>query len=138
MGSYLAHWLKIGKRPGAKLPKIFFVNWFRRSSEGKFLWPGFGDNCRVLKWIFERATGTGKAVETPIGHVPMPGAIDVSGLSISHDALHELTRVDVEGWLKEVEGVKDHFEKLGDKLPHELRDEMHSLEKRLMKLHAVL
>ncbi len=138
MGDYLGHWIKMGKRPGAKLPKIFFVNWFRRSAEGKFLWPGFGDNCRVLKWIFERVTGTGKAVETPIGHVPMPGAIDTSGLTISHDTMHELTRVDVEGWLKEVEDVKSHYEKLGEHLPHELREEMHSLEKRLVKLHAVL
>ncbi|HEY8240656.1 MAG TPA: phosphoenolpyruvate carboxykinase domain-containing protein, partial [Kiritimatiellia bacterium] len=134
----LNHWLKIGKTSGAKLPKIFFVNWFRRSAEGKFLWPGFGDNCRVLKWIFERVEGSGKSVESPIGRLPTTDAIDTSGLTISKETMQELLRVDADGWAQEVEGVKAHFAKLGERLPHELQDELASLEKRLANQHAVL
>jgi phosphoenolpyruvate carboxykinase (GTP) len=139
IGDYFAHWLSMGaKTDPARLPKIFFVNWFRKSADGRFLWPGFGENGRVLKWIFERVEGRGKAVESPIGNLPAPGAIDVHGLPISHDDMHELTRLDVPGWLTELEGIKTHYEKLGERVPAALRHELHDLEKRLVKLHSVL
>ena len=139
IGDYFAHWLKMGKKTSAdKLPKIFYVNWFRKSAEGKYLWPGFGENSRVLKWVFERVTGTGKAIESAIGLMPTPGAIDVSGLNISHDQMHELLRLDVNGWMTELNGIKEHYAKLGDRVPKELKDQLHELEKRLVKLHATL
>jgi phosphoenolpyruvate carboxykinase (GTP) len=138
MGDYFAHWLKMGRRPGAKLPKIFFVNWFRKGADGAFLWPGFGENSRVLKWIFERVEGTGKAVESPIGFLPTAGAIDTHGLDLGHEQLHELLHLDVNGWLTEIEGIKTHYARFGNRLPKELQDELHALEKRLVKLHAVL
>src|SRR6185436_15277260 len=102
MGDYFAHWLATGaKADGAKLPRIFYVNWFRKGDDGKFLWPGYGENSRVLKWVFERVTGAGKAVDTPIGRLPAVDALDLSGLSIADGALRELLKVDVEGWSKE-------------------------------------
>ncbi len=132
IGDYFAHWLKMGaKTTKDKLPKIFYVNWFRKSPEGKFLWPGFGDNARVLKWIFERVEGKGKAVESPIGHVPAPGALDTSGLNISDADMTELLRVDKAGWLQELAGIKEHYAKLGDHVPQALKDELATLEKRL-------
>src|SRR2546426_1824493 len=132
MGDYFAHWLKIGATadPG-KLPRIFYVNWFRKGSDGRFLWPGYGDNSRVLKWISERVTGTGKAVETPIGRLPAPGALDLSGLKLSDDSVRELLRVDVEGWIAELPLVKKHFEKFGSRMPQGLKDELTALEQRL-------
>jgi phosphoenolpyruvate carboxykinase (GTP) len=139
IGDYFAHWLKIGRQTSStRLPRIFFVNWFRKDAQGKFLWPGFGENARVLKWIFERIEGTAKAVETAIGFLPTPHDIDTHGLEISHDQMHELLRLDVKGWLAETDSVKSHFEKLGDRVPRELKEELHGLEKRLMKLEAVL
>ncbi len=131
MGDYFAHWLKFGATSGAKLPGIYYVNWFRKSAEGKFLWPGYGENSRVLKWIFERVTGTGQAVETPIGRLPAPGALDLSGLTVPEAALSELLRVDVDGWLAEVPLMKQHFEKFGARLPSGLREELGALEQRL-------
>jgi phosphoenolpyruvate carboxykinase (GTP) len=97
------------------------------------LWPGYGENSRVLKWICERIEGTGKAVETPIGYVPTPGAIDTSGLNISDADMTELLKVDTNDWLKEVESIKKHYSQFGDRLPHGLRDELAALEKRLLK-----
>ena len=134
MGDYFAHWLKMGKNtaPG-KLPKIFYVNWFRKTPEGKWLWPGYGENSRVLKWIFERIEGTGKAVETPIGYVPAPGAIDTSGLNVSDADMTELLKVDTNDWLKEVESIKKHYSQFGDRLPQGLKDELAALEQRLLK-----
>ena len=132
MGDYFAHWLAMGaKADAAKLPRIYYVNWFRKSAEGKFLWPGYGENSRVLKWIFERVTGTGKAVDTPIGRVPAQGALDLSGLSIPEASLDELLRVDVDGWAAEVPGLKEHFHKFGPRLPQGLRDELAAMEQRL-------
>jgi phosphoenolpyruvate carboxykinase (GTP) len=132
MGDYLAHWVKIGtKSTFDKLPKLFYVNWFRKDDDGKWLWPGYGDNSRVLKWIFERVSGEGKAVETPIGFLPTRDAIDTTGLSISTEGMHELLNVDADEWLKEVTSIKEHYTKLGERLPKELHDELAALEKRL-------
>jgi phosphoenolpyruvate carboxykinase (GTP) len=132
MGDYLAHWIKIGQKSSQdKLPKIFYVNWFRKSDDGKWLWPGYGENSRVLKWIFERTEGTAKAVETPIGYLPMPDAIDTAGLSVAAGDMAELLKVDVKEWKKELEGIKDHYKKFGSRLPQALSDELNGLEKRL-------
>lgn len=132
MGDYLAHWLKIGRKTSpANLPKIFYVNWFRKSAAGKWLWPGYGENSRVLKWIYERVAGTGPAVETPIGCLPHPSAIETNGLDIPAEDLGELLRVDREGWLKEIPDIRVHYAKIGDHLPEELRIELANLERRL-------
>src|SRR5262245_14363540 len=132
MGDYFAHWLAIGAKADAdRLPGIFYVNWFRKGDDGHFLWPGYGDNSRVLKWIFERVTGTGKAVETPIGRLPAPGALDVAGLSISERDVGELLRVDVEAWIEELPTMRAHYEKFGSRLPQELMQELNALEQRL-------
>jgi phosphoenolpyruvate carboxykinase (GTP) len=134
MGDYFTHWLEMGKKTDAnKLPRIFYVNWFRKTSDGKWLWPGYGENSRVLKWIFDRIEGTGKAVETPIGYVPAPGAIDTSGLNVSDADMTELLKVDTNDWLKEVESIKKHYSQFGDRLPQGLKDELAALEKRLLK-----
>jgi phosphoenolpyruvate carboxykinase (GTP) len=132
MGDYLAHWLDIGTKTGAdKLPSIFYVNWFRKDADGKFLWPGFGDNSRVIRWIFERVSGGGEAVESPIGWVPADGAIDTEGLDISAEDLAEVLTVDTEEWRAEVPDIEAHLDTFGDRLPDALRDELQALEKRL-------
>jgi len=131
MGDYFAHWLKMGERGGAKMPKIFYVNWFRKNGDGKFMWPGYAENSRVLKWIFERCDGKADAVDTPIGKVPAEGAIDVSGVKVSPADMKELTSVDKEGWKAEIPRIKEHFAIFGSKLPKALNDELASLEKRL-------
>ena len=134
MGDYFAHWLKIGKQadPG-KLPKIFYVNWFRKDSDGRFLWPGFGENSRVLKWVFERVDDQAGHVETPLGRMPTAEAIDTSGLDLSQEALDQLLKVEVEGWLNEIPGIEEHYAKFGDRLPQELREELNQLKERLQK-----
>ena len=131
MGDYFAHWLKIGETGGDKLPKIFYVNWFRKSPEGKFLWPGFAENSRVLKWIFERCNGTADAVDTPIGKLPAEGTLDTKGLDMDADDLKGLLHVDAEGWKAELPSIKEHFATFGDKLPKGLQEELDALEKRL-------
>ena len=132
MGDYFAHWLRVGDEADpAKLPRIFYVNWFRKGADGKFLWPGYGENSRVLKWIFERVTGTGKAVDTPIGRLPATSALDVQGLGISNERMAELLAVDLAGWSDELPLVRKHFEAFGDRLPKGLSDELTALEKRL-------
>jgi len=131
MGDYFAHWLRIGSRPGARLPKIFYVNWFRQDAKGNFHWPGYGENSRVLKWVFERCNGTAKAVDTPIGRLPQPADLDVRGLDISAADLAKLLSVDVDGWLAEVPLIREHFSRFGSHLPQGLRDEVDSLEQRL-------
>jgi phosphoenolpyruvate carboxykinase (GTP) len=134
MGDYFAHWLEMGRKSDSgKLPRIFYVNWFRKTPDGRWLWPGYGENSRVLKWIFERIAGTGKAVETPIGYVPAPGAIDTTGLNVSDEDMTELLKVDTDDWLKEVESIKEHYRQFGDRLPQALRDELAALEKRLSR-----
>jgi len=132
MGDYFAHWLEVGASAKAEnLPKIFLVNWFRRDEKGRFLWPGFGDNSRVLKWVFERVSGTGGAVETAIGFLPARGALDVAGLDMTEEDLEEILSVDVDGWRTAIPQVEEHYARFGDHLPAQLRDELASLEKRL-------
>jgi len=131
-GDYLNHWLEIGEKSDeTKLPKIYYVNWFRKDENGKFLWPGFGDNSRVLKWIIERIAGTGKAVETPIGYLPTSDAIDVDGLDVSAADMEVLLKVDKAAWLKEVASIKEGYKMYGDKLPAELKKQLELLEERL-------
>lgn len=132
MGDYLNHWLTIGEKTDPdKLPKIFYVNWFRKDKDGNWLWPGFGENSRVLKWIFERTSGKGKAVKTAIGYMPTPDAIDTEGLDVSQAAMEELLSVNKEEWLREVESIKEYYKTYGDRLPEELRKQLADLEKRL-------
>ena len=133
VGDYLQHWLDIGKATDAdKLPKIFYVNWFRKSEDGKWLWPGYGDNSRVLKWIVERCSGEGKAVETPIGYLPTVDAIDRTGLDSVTDAdMEELLTVNKDEWKAEAKSIRAHFESYGPKMPKELFAELDALEARL-------
>jgi phosphoenolpyruvate carboxykinase (GTP) len=134
---YFQHWLNIGKTADPeKLPKIFFVNWFRKDKDGNWLWPGFGENSRVLKWIFERVSGEGKAVETPIGYMPTPDAIDTTGLDISNSAMQELLKVDRDEWLCEVASIREYYASFGNKLPKELAHELDALEKRLREYNG--
>ncbi|MBS1257230.1 MAG: Phosphoenolpyruvate carboxykinase [GTP] [Candidatus Scalindua arabica] len=132
MGDYFKHWLDIGEKTDAdKLPKIFYVNWFRKNKDGKFLWPGFGENSRALKWVIERVCGEGKAEETPIGWIPTKDALYLDGLDISTEDLEELLKVDTEEWKKQIPLIREHLAKFGDKLPEGLQDEVDALEKRL-------
>jgi phosphoenolpyruvate carboxykinase (GTP) len=133
MGDYFGHWLSVGRTPGAKMPKIYFVNWFRKDEKGKFLWPGYGENSRVLKWIFERCNGTAGAVETPIGLLPRAEDLDVKGLDIGAGSLAKLLNVDVPGWLAEVPLINNFFDEIGDHLPPGMREEVIRLEQRLRK-----
>ena len=131
---YLKHWLDIGEKTTAdKLPKIYYVNWFRKDSNGKWLWPGFGENSRVLKWIVERVSGEGKAVKTPIGYMPAADAIDTKGLDVSEADMAELLKVNKDEWLKEVASIKEHYVKFGESLPKELSEQLAALEKRLQE-----
>jgi phosphoenolpyruvate carboxykinase (GTP) len=132
MGDYFAHWLRVGAAADPKkLPAIYYVNWFRKGPDGKFLWPGYGENGRVLKWIFERVNGTGRAVPSPIGNLPAPGAIDISGLRVPDADMSTLLKVDIEGWIAELPGIRTHLQKFGSKLPQGLTEELHALEHRL-------
>jgi phosphoenolpyruvate carboxykinase (GTP) len=135
MGDYFGHWVKIGKSAPdkTKLPKIFNVNWFRKGADGKFLWPGYGDNIRVLKWIFERAEGTAGAVETPIGLLPEQGSIDISGLSGVADKMDDILKVDKNEWLDECELIAEHQKIFDDRLPKEMSEEFEKLKLRLKK-----
>lgn len=132
MGDYLQHWLDMGTKTAAEnLPKIFYVNWFGKDENGQWLWPGFGENSRVLKWVFERTSGEGKAVETPIGYMPTMDAIDTEGLDISEENLKKLLSVDKEKWLEEVDSIKEYYKEYGEKLPKELANQLKALEERL-------
>src|SRR6195256_627107 len=133
MGDYFAHYLKIGSSRGAKLPKIYYVNWFRTDDNGKFLWPGYGENSRVLKWIFERCDGKVHAVDTPIGRLPEPADLDTKGLDLPAADIAELLGVDLEGWLAEIPSIRGHFAKFGSHLPEGLNREVDELEDRLRK-----
>ena len=131
-GDYFNHWITVGKEnDAAKLPRIFYVNWFRRDEDGGFLWPGFGENSRVLKWILERIDGRAEAVETPIGHVPAPGALDTDGLDMTEEDLTAALDVDVEEWKAEIPQITEWFEKFGDSLPAVLWTELDGLKARL-------
>jgi phosphoenolpyruvate carboxykinase (GTP) len=133
MGDYFSHWLKIGQRKSAVLPKIFYVNWFRQDDHGKYLWPGYGENSRVLKWVFERCDNATDAVDTPIGRLPGPGDLDMKGIDVPAASLEKLLSVDVAGWRAETPLIRQHFEKFGSRLPQGLRDEVAALEKRLQE-----
>lgn len=131
-GDYFNHWISVGKdNDAAKLPKIFYVNWFRRDDEGGFLWPGFGENSRVLKWVVERIEGQAAAVETPIGHVPAPGSLDTDGLDMTPHALAAALAVDTDEWKAELPQIQEWFEKFGDDLPAVLWTELDGLRSRL-------
>ena len=133
MGDYFAHWIEMGKKLGDKAPKIFNVNWFRLDDEGNFLWPGFGDNLRVVDWILDRVAGKVDAVETPIGYVPKPEDINLEGIEdkISFDTLKSILTVDKAQWTKEAEGIAEFYKQFGNKLPKELHDELEQLQARL-------
>jgi phosphoenolpyruvate carboxykinase (GTP) len=132
MGDYFKHWLEVGAQGDPeKLPKIFYVNWFRKDADGKWLWPGYGENSRVLEWVFERVNDRGDAVETSIGWTPAPGAIDIEGLDVSKEDMDELLRVDDGEWRAEVPLIREHFAKFGNHLPAELSVAVDDLERRL-------
>ena len=132
MGDYLGHWLDVGRATDpANLPRLFYVNWFRKDADGRWLWPGFGDNSRVLEWVFARTAGVGETVETPIGRLPLPGAIDISGLDVTEDDMAELLRVDDGDWRAEVPSIQEHFDQFGDHLPQALRDQLDALARRV-------
>jgi phosphoenolpyruvate carboxykinase (GTP) len=131
MADYFGHWLTMGDRFGKHAPRIFYVNWFRKSPEGKWLWPGFGDNSRVLKWMCERIDGTAGAVETPIGLMPKEGDLDLTGLAIPAADLKELFRVDTDAWKAEISDIERHFGQFGNRLPARLRKQLDDLRKRL-------
>ena len=132
MGDYFGHWLRVGAAGDpAKLPRFFYVNWFRRDSEGKFLWPGYGENSRVLAWVVERVSSRGEATETPIGFVPAPGAIDTVGLGVSDENMAKLLEVDTAEWREEVPLIREHLAQFGDRLPAALAEQVNELERRL-------
>jgi phosphoenolpyruvate carboxykinase (GTP) len=131
-GDYMKHWLDMGAATDAeKLPRLFWVNWFRKGDDGSFLWPGFGENTRVLKWVFERLEGTGAATDTAIGRVPTADALDLDGLDIDPEVVEQLLGVDSEAWRGEIPLIEEHYRSIGDRLPSELADELRELEKRL-------
>ena len=132
MADYWAHWLSFGDRMDeAKLPRVFYVNWFRKTADGSWLWPGFGENCRVLEWIFERCAGRGEPVETPIGYLPAPGAIDTEGLDIAEEDMIELLRVDRDEWRAELPSIVEYFAQYGDRLPPTISEQIEALRRRL-------
>ena len=128
MGDYFAHWLAMGEKLGDKAPKIFNVNWFRTDDEGNFIWPGFGDNMRVLNWIVDRCNGTADAVETAIGFVPKAEDIDLTDLDFDIETLKSILAVDKDVWAKEAAEIEEHYKKFGDKLPAELRNQLETLK----------
>ena len=131
MGDYFAHWIEVGKKEGAQLPRVFYVNWFRKDADGNFLWPGFGENSRVLEWVFRRCDGDAGAIETPIGLLPAEGEINTDGLEISDAAMAELLSVDVELVKQQLPQLRDHLATFGDKLPAEVGAQLEALETRL-------
>jgi phosphoenolpyruvate carboxykinase (GTP) len=134
MGDYFAHWIQIGRMTfPEKLPKIFYVNWFRKDENGKFMWPGYGDNIRVIKWILERIDGKGDYVETPIGILPAHGAIEISDLNLPEGTCDKLCEVDKAAWLEEVNEMREYYKIFGDKLPKQLSEELDKIEERLKK-----
>ncbi len=128
MGDYFRHWLEMGKKLGDKAPKIFNVNWFRTDDEGNFIWPGFGDNMRVLNWIIDRCEGKADAEETAIGYVPRPEDIDLTDLDLDIETLKSILKVDKDVWAKEAAEIEEHYKKFGDKLPAELRQQLENLK----------
>jgi phosphoenolpyruvate carboxykinase (GTP) len=132
MGDYFKHWFSFSDRFSEEtLPKIFYVNWFRKGADGRWLWPGFGENSRVLEWVFERVSGRGDALDTPIGYVPTPTAIDLDGLDVTLEDMTELLNVDAAEWRDEVPSIRQYYEQFGDHLPYELIQQVNDLEARL-------
>ncbi len=131
MADYWRHWLAMGEKGGANMPKVYYVNWFRKGNDGRFLWPGYGENIRVLKWVAERCRGDAAARSTPIGNLPTADALDTDGLDLPGADLEELLRVDLDGWLAEMPLIREHFDRFGKKLPAELALELAALEERL-------
>ncbi len=133
MADYFTYWLELGRRQDVKLPRVFYVNWFRKAQDGTFLWPGFGENSRVLAWIFRRCEGSADAIETAIGLVPPvgQGGIETAGLEVSAEAMGSLLEVDAEGWEQQLPQMREHFRGFGEKLPAELQAQLDALEKRL-------
>jgi len=132
MADYFKHWLQVGtKTEASKLPQIFFVNWFRRDEDGRFMWPGYGENSRVLKWVFERLNGTAEADKTAIGYLPNATSLDTSGMQINEADLQAITSVDVDGWREAVPQIRDHYAAFGDRLPNELATALDALENSL-------
>jgi phosphoenolpyruvate carboxykinase (GTP) len=131
MADYWSHWIKMGEREGAKLPRIFYVNWFRKNDAGKFIWPGFGENSRILKWVFERCEGTANAVETPIGNLPGLDDLDFSGLDLDEPSKANLLRADIDGWLQEIPSIFQYYEQFGEQLPEQLLAQASHLQKQL-------
>jgi phosphoenolpyruvate carboxykinase (GTP) len=140
MADYFRHWLEVGRAGGADesawgtMPRLFYVNWFRKDADGRFIWPGFGDNSRVLKWIFERCAGRSEARETPIGYVPTPEALDTSGLKLTDAEMEALLSVDPEEWEEELQDIDLHYTQFGDRLPEALRDELAELKRLFSKV----
>ncbi|MBQ6884823.1 MAG: phosphoenolpyruvate carboxykinase (GTP) [Clostridia bacterium] len=134
MGDYFAHWLEMGEKLGDKAPKIFNVNWFRTDDEGNFVWPGFGDNMRVLNWIIDRCEGKATATETAIGYIPQPEDIDLTDLDMDIETLKSILKVDKDVWTKEAEEIEEHYKKFGDKLPAQLREQLDNLKANLAKM----
>jgi len=134
MGDYFAHWLNLGASADqSNLPEIFFVNWFRRDEDGRFLWPGYGENSRVLKWVFERVAGTAEAHETAIGYLPTETDLDTDGLNVDAADMHTLLSVDAEGWSAAIPQIRGHFAKFGAALPDQLVIALDTLEANLAK-----
>ena len=130
MADYFQHWLDMGEKLGDKAPKIFNVNWFRTDDEGHFIWPGFGDNSRVLKWVIERIEGTADAVETPIGYVPTGESLDLTGLDMTPADVDAAVHVDPEEWKKELAGIEEWYARFGESLPEDLVAELQTLKER--------
>jgi phosphoenolpyruvate carboxykinase (GTP) len=132
MADYFTHWLKIGAQADpSKLPKIFYVNWFRKDERGNWLWPGYGDNSRVLQWVFERVAGRGEAIDTPIGYVPAPGAIDTAGLDVTREDVEKLLRVDGDEWAAEIPLIREYYASFGGRIPDELERAVDDLQRQL-------
>jgi len=131
MADYFGHWLELGRREGAQLPKVFMVNWFRKDDGGRFLWPGFGENSRVLAWVFERCDDEGGTEETPIGLVPAAGALETAGLDVSSEDMAKLLSVDADEWTAQLPQLKAHYAMFGERLPSDLREQLQALENRL-------
>jgi phosphoenolpyruvate carboxykinase (GTP) len=131
MADYFGHWLRLAGEHPNEMPRIFVVNWFRKDAHGRFLWPGYGENSRVLEWIFRRCDDEGEAVETPIGLVPAEGDIDLDGLEISADAMNELLTVDAALVRDQLPQLEEHLARFGDRLPEEIRTQLVALKERL-------
>ena len=131
MADYWQHWIDMGKRDGARLPKIFYVNWFRKNEQGGFIWPGFGENSRVLEWIFKRCDDAIEAVETPIGLLPTLDGLNLDQLGLSEDAIASLLRVDADGWMAELPLIEDYYASFGEHVPEELKEELEELKRKL-------